>query len=935
MSGHNYRSLFSQEGLETNSGYPLYDNHNLERSHNLFKNSKEKRDPTIIIDTKPILNKKSENSDTKPKNIDYFPESCSQPFPKIEKIKNKKDIKKNCKKKSTTIMKKTTGSIFSLNTSKPSLQKDKKKDSGKEATKKKATIDLEISSNSSKDYDTSEEEEYNKIKSMHKEDNDNIDYDSDIDKKKTEVELIQKKMKHEENLGDKHKRVARPKNLEDSNSQSSSQSEYDNTIIQKLSKKNEPESQFSFIKDDNEDEDDDDDDDEEDIAKFEAVILNDNNNNNIIPTITQEFNKTVNEFKKLFNDNNYINYIELFIAPKDDFLTEEAKDILTKDLINSISHEFAILVKSIGKNDYSKIYNSFHNIIETAPEIKYQISRNSDGTMIKTKNLTSVSERNSFISQGIKTLEKNYLDKRNNTQNKSKKSQHEIFNIVKSVYELTTNNKAYDYFLKKLYTKAEQNVDPNQFFLAMFTLHSSNKLFFAPYILDDLKFTEEDLKNFGSQEPLCCSTGKKIKLNDEIVLFRLELQDNERSKKYPNDKLLDRSFDLSEFKESCLSYYFLKNTTLNKNEILNIFNMSKIYNNNNNKQKPQSVEMIKSNEKDDADDDSTKIDMNKPTRLKSQELPSNEPKKETKSTKTTNKKQTKTTPKKTTTTKKSIPKNEPVKKKTTPPKKTTKDEPPKKNNKRKRDESDESEEKPKKKSKNEVSESKKKSKNEEKKEDDDDMVSLSDLLISNDNNNNMEIDKSDGYFGNLIFPIINKSFILKYSDKYYVHISPLWNELYILTKLYNRSNMNDLNNNVNIDFNTMNNINQCAKQFIPYNDNKSIIKSDAPIVGIFEILNLLFIDNKKIEEFDQLPEDSIINFKNKFNIDFNKSPIVIDFFMEALYIKLKNSTESYFSKHIDNNHQFKVKFNTLPFVSMHGKLLTILFEYLFPNCVKK
>ena len=165
-----YNYPYSKEGLEKNSGYPVFDNNNNKRLLDYQNNSKKIHNINQFDPETPY----------------EFPESCSQ----MDK--------------------------FSL----PSSSNKKKK-------KKIGSINLMDDSDSNNDFDSDERPEYEKINNEEeKSDNDEVIYDSDIDEEKTELELLKKPMNHEKSIP--KIRLKAPINFIDNDTDSSTGSEYKN-----------------------------------------------------------------------------------------------------------------------------------------------------------------------------------------------------------------------------------------------------------------------------------------------------------------------------------------------------------------------------------------------------------------------------------------------------------------------------------------------------------------------------------------------------------------------------------------------------------------------------------------------------------------------------------------------------------------------------------
>jgi hypothetical protein len=839
-----YNSLFSKDKLARNSGYPLYDNNNNQRSLEFKQMSKpitniDKFDPIIQnykkLDINSINNKMEEP---------IFPESCSQKIPN----------------KVNTTMKQQHHHLPL-----PTLNKS-------------TSINLESSSNSLNECDSDERSEYEKviIENEYEKNKDTIIYDSDYDdSNKTEVDLLKTRFTDKQLIPNKRPRQGK---YIDPDTDSSSGSEFKN---------NSPEGQIIINKEKEPD-------DIEDLfLKGELDIEEEYDDDDEPLSFREEFDLLVKKIADIIDINqHYIPWSNKHLG--NGFFSAKTRTVLNNQSI-LLSKLMALQIKCKGKNEWSKTNNKYNEILLTLPLIKYDIKEDSNGNKYREKNEESITNRENSLNQKMRDLEKGYKEKSNKDKSNKNKNYHDIFKIIDEIYlESQFNDENYGYSLKDIIEKTEKTVNPDEFTIGPF-VEMIMDLFYAPNtIIKD--FSETDLAIFTDNKliPYCIFTGKKINLGDSVKQIRVIKNDPERSKDWGIDKFPNRPYTKEILLNSLRFFYVLNNVTITPADY-NIFKLT--CNSLINLTLKQVIP--------------PKMDLkSKPTRKKTIEIENPPPNTDKNKKKPPTKKQSK------------IDKEEEEefkKKKVSKKRKSDEEEsqlPLPKNNNNKKPKTNNN-------NKNNMS-----------------LGWLLDTVNeeSSDISENGEENKMDlEYSQKLSINIVHKPYIIKYSDHYYLHITPLWNKLNLMNSLVVNRDRKSKNPYSTIDFKSIVDPTTCSQNFYNYANKlkkNEFVKSTIQIIltGVFELFNLLFIRiNEPLTKYKSPLKDKVDLVKKQYNIDFNESPLIIDYFFEQLGAQLKTSKISYITKYIDGeSHELKENLLDIPFIKIHGNLVLDLFDYLFP-----
>lgn len=831
-----YNSLYTKEQILRNSGHPLFDNNDINRSLEFKKMSKpitnvDKFDP--IMHNYKKLDTDSINSNKKKVDEPIFQESCSQPQMTTPKFKT--------------------------------------------------SINLESSSNSANDFDSDERSDFERAiredeneKQRIGKDTNKIVYDSDYNDDDEEDELKTR-------LTDKQlipTERPRPEKYNDPDTDSSSGSEY----IKPASPEGQKEEDLEelFLKGGL--------DDEEEYLDDKKL------------SFTDEFDKLVLKINNIIDLNqHYLPWSSKHLG--NGFFSAKTRTILTNQ-IGLLSKLMALQIKCKGKNEWTKICNKYNEIILTCPEITYDIQEDLSGHKFRVKNIESVNKRESELNQKIRDLAKGYKEKSYKDKSSRNKNYYDIFKIVDEIYiESQFNDENYGFSLKDITEKTEKTVNPDEFTIGPF-IEIVLDLFSAPNtIIKD--FSETDMAIFTDHNiiPYCIFTGKKINIGDSVKQIRLIKNDIERSKDWGIDKYPNRPYTKEILLKSLKFFYVLSNATINTSD----YNIFKLTCN-------SLINLTLSNPKE-VKTTTTMDSRTKPTRKKTPPIPAST----TLNISTKKTKQTK---------KKEEPKEEEEKKVKQPINSKKRKSPP--DDSGDDDDLERSQPKPNKQPKINNDDRKKN-------------MSLGSLLdsINEDSSENDDDDNNDdkmdlNYSIKLSINILNKPYLIKYSEHYYLHICPLWNKLNLMNSLLIKRD-NKKRNYSTIDFKMIKDPDLCAESFKNYASKLRKIKNEFItynrkflLTGVFEVLNLLFIRISDPPINSPIKDDANL-VKKQYNIEFNDSPLIIDYFFEQLGPQLNNSKVSYLTKYIDKEtHELKENLFEIPFIKLHNNLILDLFDYLFP-----
>lgn len=962
-----YSSIF--DTIETNKGYGNFDkftiNHKLKESKKIDESIK--LDPKFInndnvnnkekIKKTPIIIKKMYIEEENDENSIEFPESASQYIP-LEKPKMEKSIiignNKETMNKNKGLM--IQNPIQPINSKRNFINALLKKPIPKEV------ILNSDDSDKSKDYDTDEAEDIEQIENDQFNDiisdSKSLEYDTDYDKNKDYDKLDDlypgKRMNHEK---------------------SSSSSSEDHSDSPSLNDKNiNIEDLFANYKDNKKESNEpikidiiDDEDDYKDNKKEEDqdVIIIDNKENNI-NTKEKEEEEEIDLFKLpekkinnpllsslLFNNFNElvdqikdILDIDKHLIPflKDHFGSnpiEETDDPNSKYLIghltnhiNNLSAVFALLLR---KTEINKILKNYQSIFINAPEIKYDLIDDKDKKYYK-KIEKSIEVRKNFIDQQINNLQQQYTKQRS----KKKQDLDIIFNLVNKHFGELISRTNFNFFIQKLLELTESIFDYNNFPLKSF-IETSLDLDFAPSIITR-KFTEEDKKCFNSI-PICICSRKPIEIGEEVRVCRLIQIDKERSIDWHQGEKLPANPHKEEIFLKSLKCYYVKandeidlendekfelfkfddNLELPSNNIQNKMDIDNNIQDNNNNDSINNNKKKKTIKKKVNEEEKKKV---KKTNKKKQDL-----NQITKSKKNNNINISKGKKRKL---------NEIMNEKISNENKNIKNKKQKLNNKKSIDIDNNNNNQ----SLNEY-------------DDDDDIdinkeYTIADLLkktVNDDNNNikdvnnnfegkNNNIYTEEIHLNNLIVklkPIDN--FLIKFNEKYYVQISPLWIEINNCLQYYLKE-YKEGKRKLEIDLKLLKDQTSIFHKFRLYIKNKKTeVKDffhqvDDFTLGLLEYFSLFFIENKP-DILKSYNKEYISECKDKIlyeetGIAFNKKQILLDLiYTEAK--KVDKTSYCHFKPYMDENLNLLHSIDEILFFKYHKFVLLDLFYYFFYN----
>lgn len=949
-------------------------------------NNKEKIKKTPIIIKKVYI--EEENNE----DCIEFPESASQYIP-IKKPKMEKSIKignnqETMNKNKDKMLQTPIPPIpQNSNTKRNFINALLKKPQPKEV------ILNSKDSDNSKDYDTSEEEAIQNIENDSFNDivadSQSLEYDAGYDKNKNNEEYDDlhpgEPMEHEKDFFKKiNERDSKPKNLidnenkrkgrdptndNDSDIEVSSSSDDNYSDSPSLNDKNiNIEDLFANYKDNNnnkkepiqidlvnEDEDDnnkknqkeEDDliiiDKEKEEEEIDLFKIPEKKNNNLF----NNFDELVEKIKDILDiKTHFIPSLEVHfgvnpIKETDDPNSKYLMGFLNNH-INNLSAVFALLLR---KTEINKILKNYNLIFINAPKIKYElIDEEKNNKKYYKKIEKSIEDRKIFIDQQINNLQQQYTKQRS----KKKQDLDIIFNLINKHFGELISRTNYNFFIEKLIELSESVFDYNDFPLKSFIECSlEENLDFAPSILTR-KFTEEDKKCFNSI-PKCISSRKPFEIGEEVRVCRLIQIDKERSIDWHHGEKLPANPHKEEIFLKSLKCYYVKandeidlendekfelfkfddNLKLPSNNIENKMDIdnNNIINNNNNDSNNKKKKTT-SKKKLNVDKKKVNVDKKKVNEEKKKVKKTNKKKQDLNQITKLKKNNTKNTKGK----KRKL--NEIINEKI-PDENNTKKQ--KLNNNKSLDIVNNN---------NSINE-------DDNNDDDSREYTISDLLKKNNNDddnifyeqnnqmvNNNNIYTEELHLNNLILklkPI--DSFLIKFNEKYYVKITPLWIEINNCLQYYLKD-YKEGKRKLEIDLKSLKDGKSIFFKFHTYiNNKKNVIKEfyhkvDDFTLGILEFFSLIFIENKSDilksynKEFISECKDKILY--NQTGIAFNRKQILLD----LIYLETKkvdSTSFCHFKPFMNENFQLLKSIDEILFFKYHKFVLLDLFYYFFYN----